>query len=187
MEVFIPWFTKAQEVGMENLNAKTEYGDKCRQQVRDSIIPGRWVHEQNGTVMGYRYTSPVVIKDKEGVEPKTSITEYIPSTWPGARAPHVFLKDGKTSTFDLYGPGFSIFDFTKEGRISKAFLDVAGELRVPLTRVHLPDEEHVKAIWERDVVLVRPDGFVAWRSASQKQVGVEETRKVLGVVTGKEV
>lgn len=155
--------------------------------MRDSILPGRWVHEQNGTVMGYRYTSSVVIKDKEGEEPRTSITEYVPSTWPGARAPHVFLRDGTTSTFDLYGPGFTIFDFSKEGKTSEKFVEVAGELGVPVKAVRIPEEEHVRNIWERDFVLVRPDGFVAWRSASKELVDVEEIRRVLNAVSGRDM
>ena len=188
MEVVIPWLTKAQEVGLENLNATTEQGQRCREEVRDVILSGRWIHEQTGTVMGYRYNdSSIVIADPSTSEPPTSITEYIPSTWPGARAPHVFLSDGKTSIFDLYGQSFSIVDFTEAGKPSKTFVAEASKLNVPITRVHLPKEAHCKAIWERDVVLVRPDGFVAWRSPPQGAQGVNagEIQKVLLTVVGK--
>jgi hypothetical protein len=188
MEVIIPWLTKAHEVGLENLNATTEHGQRCREEVRDAILKGRWIHEQTGTVMGYRYNgSTIVIADPSTSEPSTSITEYIPSTWPGARAPHVFLSDGKTSIFDLYGPGFNIVDFTEAGKPSKEFVVEASKLNIPITRVHLPKEAHCKAIWERDVVLVRPDGFVAWRSLPQGAQGVNvgEIQKVLLTVVGK--
>jgi hypothetical protein len=188
MEVLIPWLTKAHEVGSENLNATTEHGQRCREEVRDSILPGRWIHEQTGTVMGYRYSdSPIVIADPSTSEPPTSITEYIPSTWPGARAPHVFLSDGKTSIFDLYGLNFSIIDFTEAGKPSDEFVTVAGKLNIPITKVHLPGEAHCKVIWERDVVLVRPDGFVAWRSppGGAQGVNVGEMQKVLLIAAGK--
>jgi hypothetical protein len=128
--------TKGHELRLKNLIAETEEGRIARNALRDVILPGHWMHEQTGTVMGYRYNgSPIIITDPSTAEPPTSVTEYIPSTWSGARAPHVFLADGKTSIFDVYGPDFSIIDFTTTGELSK----------------------------ERDVVLVRPDGLVAWR------------------------
>jgi hypothetical protein len=188
MEVIIPWLTKAQEIGLENLNATTEHGQRCREEIRDSILLGRWIHEQAGTVMGYRYNdSPIVIADPSTPEPLSSITEYIPTTWPGARAPHVFLSDGKTSIFDLYGPNFSIVDFTTAGKPSQDFVTVARELNIPITRVHLPKETHCKVIWQSHVVLVRPDGFVAWRSQSQAapEINIPEIQIVLNTVVGK--
>jgi hypothetical protein len=188
MEVILPWMSIAQEVGLETLNATTEHGQTSRDKVRDHILPGRWLHEQTGTVMGYRYNdSPIVIADPSTPEPPTSITEYIPSTWPGARAPHVFLSDGKTSIFDLYGPYFSIVDFTETGKLSEEFAAVAGKLNIPITKVHLPQEAHCKVIWERDIVLVRPDGFVAWRSAPQGPEGISESeiQKILLIAAGR--
>jgi FAD-dependent monooxygenase len=171
-EVMIPWLTKTHEIGFEDLSGMTEHCQRCRKEVRDAILPGRWIHEQTGTIMGYRYNnSPIVVPDVSTPEPPTSITEYIPSTWPGARAPHVFLFDGKTSIFDLYGPGFSIVDFTEAGEQSEEFATVASKLKVPIIKIHLPGEAHCRAIWERDVVLVRHDGFVAWRSPPQGAQG----------------
>ncbi|KAE9372788.1 FAD/NAD(P)-binding domain-containing protein [Stipitochalara longipes BDJ] len=187
-EVIIPWFTKAHEFGFEALNAATEHGQRCREDLRDSILKGHWIHEQNGTVMGYRYNgSPVVIADPSTSEPPTSITEYFPSTWPGARAPHVFLSDGKTSIFDLYGSGFTIVDFTEAGKASKEFIEVASKLNIPIKGVHLPKETHCRAIWERDVVLVRPDGFVAWRSPPKGAQGMDvgEIERILLIAAGR--
>jgi FAD-dependent monooxygenase len=176
MEVIIPWTTKAKEVGLQNLVATTKYGQNCRDLVRDQILGGRWMHKQTGTIMGYRYNaSPIVTPDPSTSEPPTSITEYIPSTWPGARAPHVFLSDGKTSIFDLYGPYYSIIDFTGAGNTSKLFGAMGNNLGIPVTEVHLPKEKHCRAIWERDVILVRPDGFVAWRCPPDGAELVDET------------
>lgn len=188
VEVVIPWTTKGYEIGLENLIKTTEEGQRKRDELRDVIMPGRWIHEQTGTVMGYRYNdSPIVITDPSIPEPPTSITEYIPSTWPGARAPHVFLVDGKTSIFDLYGTYFSIIDFSATGKTSEAFVAVANELNILITRVHLPEEKHCRAVWERDVVLVRPDGFVAWRCSPEgpESVDVADVKKVLLTVAGR--
>ncbi|RFU23973.1 hypothetical protein B7463_g12365, partial [Scytalidium lignicola] len=104
--------------------------------------------------------SPVVVND--GSEEKEwNPSHYTPSTWPGVRAPHVFLKDGTTSIFDLYGENYTVIDFTADGIISQEFQEAASSIRVPLKRVHLPSEPHVRSVWERGVVLVRPDGFLA--------------------------
>ncbi len=44
----------------------------------------------------------------------------------------------------------------------KALVEEAQRRGVPMT--HLPvDDENVRAVWERDLVLVRPDHHVAWR------------------------
>ena len=42
------------------------------------------------------------MRDEEVEEPEWSVREHVPSTWPGVRAPHVFLKDEKTSIFDFF-------------------------------------------------------------------------------------
>jgi hypothetical protein len=63
---------------------------------------------------------------------------------------------------------------------------MASKLNIPITKVHLPTEAHCKAIWERDGVLVRPDGFVAWRSPPQGEgVDLGEIQKVLLIAVGK--
>jgi hypothetical protein len=188
VEVIIPWTTKGHELGFKKLIAETEEGRIARNALRDVILPGHWMHEQTGTVMGYRYNdSPIIITDPSTAEPPTSITEYIPSTWPGARAPHVFLADGKTSIFDVYGPDFSIIDFTTTGELSKDFAAAAKCLNIPITVVHIPQETHCRAIWERDVVLVRPDGFVAWRCppGGAGWSNEDEIKNILSTATGK--
>jgi hypothetical protein len=72
MEVLLTWVTKAHQIGSENLAAATEDGERCRGELRDAIMPGRWIHNQTGTVMGYRYNgSPIVIADPSTPEPPT--------------------------------------------------------------------------------------------------------------------
>ncbi|KAH8807353.1 FAD binding domain-containing protein [Xylogone sp. PMI_703] len=167
LEVVLPWFSKAAQLGKELLMLPNEDGQRARNEVADAMMKGRWIHEQNGVVLGYRYDgSPVVIPDPSAAEPSSSIAEYTPTTSPGGRAPHVFLSDGKTSILDLYGPGFSIVEFTATGKVADQFVAVATALKIPITKVHLPSESHCRTIWERDVVLVRPDGIVSWRIAS---------------------
>lgn len=55
-------------------------------------------------------------------------------------------------------------DFSADGVALKSFEAAAKQVNVPLALVHLPQETQARKIWERDAVLVRPDGYVAWRS-----------------------
>lgn len=64
----------------------------------------------------------------------------------------------------MYGLEFTVVDFSGDGVALKTFEAAAKEVNVPLTLVHLPEERHAREIWERDTVLVRPDGYVAWRT-----------------------
>ncbi len=59
----------------------------------------------NGVMLGYRYdNSPIVWPDGTPAPPDVS-HPYTQTARPGARAPHVWLKDGR-STLDLFGRGF---------------------------------------------------------------------------------
>jgi len=116
MEVILPMMTTAANIGPDLLLARDDKGVKTRNEFKNSIENGKWIHNQEGTWMDYRYNgSPVILPDLSKAEPIKSIERYTASTWPGSRAPHVFLADGKTSIFDHYGRCFSIVDFTKQG------------------------------------------------------------------------
>lgn len=119
---------------------------------------------EEGMELDYRFPdSPVVVSDSTSTaqQPNWKLLHYTPSTLPGHRAPYLVLSDGLTSTYDLYGPWYSIFDFSPQGGAAKIFSDVAGELNIPLKPVHLPEESHVKRTWEREAIVVRPYGYVA--------------------------
>src|SRR5215212_4839179 len=84
--------------GVANDVARKEYGDWFA-----AIMRHEWF--ANGVMMGYRYdNSPIVWPDGTPAPPDQS-HPYIQTARPGARAPHVWLDDGR-STLDLYGRGF---------------------------------------------------------------------------------
>ena len=86
--------------------------------------------------------------------------KYIPSARPGARAPHVELGEGH-STLDLFGRGFVLLNFGSKAE-GTAFKTAASSRGVPLEMVHLEAAE-AASVYQRRMVLVRPDGHVAWR------------------------
>ncbi|KAF2186232.1 hypothetical protein K469DRAFT_749850 [Zopfia rhizophila CBS 207.26] len=141
-------------------------------------------NKEHGIEMGYRYNgSPIVVPDPGNVEPPWEYRHYIPSTWPGARAPHIFLADNKTSIYDFFGPDYTIVDFSEDGLVASNFEEVATRFAIPLKKLHLPNERHAHSIWERQAVLVRPDDHVAWRAPSDPATAID-VEHILKVATG---
>ncbi len=88
-------------------------------------------------------------------------TRFIPSTRPGARAPHAWLPDG-SSTLDLFGDGFTLLRLGDRPPETGPLVQAAQARRVPLREIAIADPA-IGALYERKLVLVRPDGHVAWR------------------------
>jgi 2-polyprenyl-6-methoxyphenol hydroxylase-like FAD-dependent oxidoreductase len=113
-----------------------------------------------GLQIGYRYEdSPICVPDGTP-SPPDDPAEYTPSARPGSRAPHVFLRDGR-SILDRYGRGFTLLRF-RGAPSGEAIEGAARARKVPLGTVAL-DEPEAAALYEKPLVLVRPDGHVAWR------------------------
>jgi hypothetical protein len=114
-----------------------------------------------GMHLGYRYEdSPVCVADGTPAVPDDP-RHYIPTARPGSRAPHVWLADGR-STLDLFGREFVLLRLGSHAPDSGPLVDAARRSGMPLGVVAL-DEPAVTAAYERPLVLVRPDGHVAWR------------------------
>jgi len=145
--------------------APTPEGEAVRRRVGQRLV------EENekswhplGVHIGYVYDpSPIVVPD--GLpKPDDDTIGYRPTSFPGARAPHVWLsrsdsKGGK-SILDLFGAGFVLLNFA--GRPSAALEQAAAQRGVPLKVEHI-DSREAAALYEKPLVLVRPDGHVAWR------------------------
>jgi FAD-dependent monooxygenase len=156
------------------------------QAVRDSVHQHYQLHDGEnkdlGIEMGQRYASRICIPEEHGQAPVWEPSKYIPTTWPGSRAPHVFLKDGRP-IFDLYGTWFSLVDFLPNGHGgAERLMDAAAALGVPVKHVRLAGEGHARQVWEENLVLVRPDGHVAWRGDAVS--GRDDAVTILRTVTG---
>ena len=186
-DVVLPMMGSAASLGIDLLSADTPEGEKARKGLEDQIQKGHWLHSQYGTSMGFRYSdSPVIAHEKDSKEPEYKVRKYVPSSWPGARAPQVLLEDSKISVFDLFKPGFNLVDFTPDGRLGVVFCAAGNALGIPVDSISLPKEQHIKRIWERDAVLVRPDGHIGWRQPQASgTITSEEATKVLKLLTGR--
>jgi hypothetical protein len=141
--------------GVANDAARKEYGNWFA-----AIMRHEWF--ANGVMLGYRYdNSPIVWSDGTPAPPDLS-HPYVQTARPGARAPHVWLDDGR-STLDLYGRGFVLLRLGEDPPSAAPILQAADDRQVPMSCIELT-EPGVLAAYERRLVLVRPDGHVAWRA-----------------------
>ena len=156
-------------------------GDFARGRLGDEIVRNTSRElVSDGIVMGYRYHgSPIVCADRSEPPPQR-VTEYVQSTFPGARAPHVWLANGR-STLDHFGKSFVLLRSGRDAPDATAFEQAAKPLHVPLQVVSL-DEPDVAALYERKLVLVRPDGHVAWRGDELPANAAAVVAKVTGTI-----
>ena len=88
-------------------------------------------------------------------------TRFVPSTRPGTRAPHAWLDDDR-STLDLFGDGFVLLRLGANPPDATRLIEAAKARGVPMREVTLAEPD-VATLYETSLVLVRPDGHVAWR------------------------
>jgi len=117
--------------------------------------------ESMGLQIGHRYEgSPICVPDGTPPTPD-DFRHYIPTSRPGSRAPHVWLRDGR-STLDLFGRSFVLLCFDDREEETRAMASAFARREMPLEIVKL-DEPEVARLYASKWVLVRPDGHVAWR------------------------
>jgi 2-polyprenyl-6-methoxyphenol hydroxylase-like FAD-dependent oxidoreductase len=114
-----------------------------------------------GMHLGYRYEDSPICWPDGTAPPPDDPKVYTATARPGSRAPHAWLADGR-STLDLFGRSFTLLGLGADPSDSAPLMQAAGERGVPMRFVPL-DEPQVLALYERRLVLVRPDGHVAWR------------------------
>jgi putative polyketide hydroxylase len=141
------------------------------------IARPEFLNEQ-GMIFGATYTSAAVVSDGTALPVlKNPVTDYVPSARPGGRAPHVWLaRDGmRISTIDLFGDGFVLLTGIGGKAWSEAARRLAAQMRLNLTTLTVGDGElgdpegqwaDTYGVDETGAVLVRPDGYVGWRSRS---------------------
>jgi hypothetical protein len=144
------------------VNQDSPEGERERRTLGEAIVRSQTEKFiTDGIALGYRYNpSPLVWPDGSPA-PEDTVTDYHPTSYPGSRAPHAWLAEGR-STIDLFGRGFVLLRFREAPDttwVERAF----AQRGVPLTTTTIANPE-IAALYARRLVLVRPDGHVAWRS-----------------------
>ena len=152
------------------------------QATRDNLarvadVEQRKTNEMIGAELGYRYVGSPVIWDEPG-GPEHLFREYVPTTWPGARLPHVWLENG-TPIQDAIGDGYTLL------RLGAAKDDVSGLARAMRSRnapfaILTVNDDAVRDIYGFDLILLRPDMHVAWRG----NAAPDDPEHLAALVTG---
>lgn len=143
----------------------TAAGAALRKSIGDKIYAENFDREYDmeGVPLGYRYEgSPIIVPDGTP-EPPFEVMTYRPTARPGHRAPHAWLADGR-STLDLFGRGFTLLCFDEDVGTAP-LIEAATVRRVPL-KTETVDNDEIANLYQNRLVLVRPDGHVAWRGDS---------------------
>ena len=169
-----------------DLDGSTPQAEKLRKEVGQQLVKANekaW-HPIGIHLSHVYFPSPIVVDDQT-LRPNQEQDEYSPSAQPGARAPHVWLKEGELSILDCFGPEFTLLNF---GGGSVAALELAAQkVGLPLTVV-VVDNVKAKHLYEKELTLVRPDGHIAWRGDAlpeQCDLLVDRVRGALGGGAGR--
>ena len=162
--------------GLTTLKAPTAEGEALRSRLYEALELKNTEFNAHGIELNQRYTSTAVLPDDTvGEEEWPHHRElYLQATTrPGAKLPHAWLvgTDGRrVSTLDVTGKGQMTL---LTGIAGVAWKDAAAKLELPFLKTVVIGEpgaldpygywQQVRDIPEAGALLVRPDGYIAWR------------------------
>jgi putative polyketide hydroxylase len=143
-----------------------------------------WNAPQHALVYGQIASTGTFEKDPgTAPQPAYPFREYRPGSWPGGRAPHLWLdEDQGFSVLDLFGRKFILLveDRTSAWATAGATLQ---HLRSDLLLAIMSEYPCACEAWTRlyaaRAVLVRPDGIIAWRSFTEPVRGEAELQALM--------
>ena len=161
-----------------NIRDNSPAGEETRRNLSAvADIEQRKSNEMIGAELGYRYVdSPIICNVPGG--PEHLFRDYQPTTWPGARLPHLWLDDG-TPMQDRIPDGYSIL---KLGGSTADIGDLEDAIRAcgaPVSVFDVPDSV-ARDVYGYDLILLRPDMHVVWRG----QGPPADAAKVAAIATG---
>jgi 2,4-dichlorophenol 6-monooxygenase len=183
--------------GLTAMRAGTVEGAKRRRLLEEAVQLKNYEFNAHGVEMNQRYLSGAVIPDDGPAESWTQDPElvYQPTTRPGAKLPHAWLVDARgerISTLDTVGEGvFTVLTGLTGGVWETAASACRDALGVPLRIVRIGAEDardaygewsRVCEIAEDGVLLLRPDGHVAWRRATASLTEASARDELLGAL-----
>jgi 2,4-dichlorophenol 6-monooxygenase len=165
---------------MDGRTAATPAAEKQRAALRKAIAFKNYEFDCHGIEMNQRYHSGAVAADGQKEPPfeKDKELHYAPTTWPGARLPHVWVFDAagrQHSTLDITGRGhFTVLTGIGGEAWEKAAKVVGKQLGLDIKvcvvgprcdfEDHTGDWANASEIEDSGCLLVRPDHHVAWRA-----------------------
>jgi hypothetical protein len=140
-------------------------------------IEQRKSNEMVGAELGYRYRNSPVIWPEAGEGPPDDFMKYVPTSWPGARLPHVWLADG-SALHDRIGNGYTLLRLAGAPADTTLLARAFARYRAPFTALDVADAGP-RDIYGYDLLLLRPDLHVVWRGNH-----LPDAAKLAAVATG---
>ena len=194
-----------RNAAVNELQSDSDPGRARREILRGGLEALHTEEHGLGIEMNQRYTSSAVWHKGVGESPTFSTDAkqyYHPTTYPGARLPHVWLNTAlpgkRVSTIDLAGKKkFLLLTGIGGEGWKTAAQQISQDLRVPLSAYSVGfrqdyedmylDWARVRDVEESGCVLVRPDYFVAWRAKRwERSRSAMELKEVVTSVLSKE-
>jgi 2-polyprenyl-6-methoxyphenol hydroxylase-like FAD-dependent oxidoreductase len=145
-----------------NMRDNTPEGAETRANLaRIADVEQRKTNEMIGAELGYRYAGSPLIWPEPGDPPERHFMDYVPTTWPGARLPHVWLDDG-SALQDRIGSGYTLLRLGDTQADTAPLEQAFGDLGAPLDVLRI-DDAAPRDIYGFDLLLLRPDMHVVWR------------------------
>lgn len=160
----------------DNLEDNTDAGAAARAHLGAHLAGFGEEFASLGIQLGARYDDSPLIAAENTNPPVSTAVDYIPTTHPGGRAPHIWLDDG-TSILDRFGMWFTLLKFGGTEADISALERAATAQGVPLSVVEI-GEPAARDLYQRDLVMVRPDGHVAWRGNAPPTNAVDLIRQM---------
>lgn len=145
-----------------DIRDNTPEGAATREElIRVASVEQRKSNEMIGAELGYRYAGSPIIVDEDGA-PEPDFINYVPTTWPGSRLPHVWLKGGVAVQDKIpHDDAYTVLRLNSSADVAgleKGFKAVGAPCRL----VDIADD-HAREIYGHDLLLLRPDMHVVWR------------------------
>jgi len=164
--------------GIARLRDPGKDGVAVRKAIKDALALMANQFNGQGIEMNQRYASNAVIEE-DGLEPEVFARDELlycqPTTRPGAKIPHAWLVNRagrQISTLDVVGKGrFTLLT----GIAGTAWVEAVQRLNLPFLSVVVIGSKdaqdlywewaRVRGVEEAGAILIRPDGYVAWRES----------------------
>jgi 2-polyprenyl-6-methoxyphenol hydroxylase-like FAD-dependent oxidoreductase len=147
---------------------------------RIADVEQRKSNEMIGAELGYRYAGSPLIVSEPGQGPELDFRRYVPTTWPGARLPHVWLSDGSAMQDRIgYGHGCCLLRLGGTRADTTPLARAFAQIGAPLQVLEIADER-ARDVYEYDLLLLRPDMHIVWRGNDAPQA----PEKLAALATG---
>jgi 2-polyprenyl-6-methoxyphenol hydroxylase-like FAD-dependent oxidoreductase len=145
----------------EAINEASSAGEEARRTAGAFLSTFGEEFASLGVQLGARYDGSSIIADGGEAPPSDDPAIYHPTSLPGGRAPHLWLKD-HVSLYDCFGAGFTLLRFANRVADTRALEAAAQRRGLPLATITV-DSIAGRDLYGCDLALIRPDHYVAWR------------------------